>query len=279
MFKKTYAPRAKARTPKVIKAFKRLEKMSQYQEDICEGFANHDGNIIVRARAGTGKTSTIMEAIFRIPAGRKVLLAAFNKKIADELSDRLASCQELLQASVEAKTSHSLGLMFLREGWGKVDMGSVAGKRALYMRGEWIARTVLGKLATDDLVRKIKDLAAKCKAVCPFGTVEDAVQVALDFGIIPDSLSDYTVNHFGEWAMECLKLAQERMTICYERNNGAYLESKAFDVIDYDDMIFIPLVKGFARPMYDDIVIDEAQDMNFSQIELIIQACRNNPNL
>src|SRR4051794_15080233 len=41
-------------------------------------------NLVVRARAGTGKTTTILEGIFRAPEKRKVC-AAFNKRIAEEL--------------------------------------------------------------------------------------------------------------------------------------------------------------------------------------------------
>src|SRR5436190_20992705 len=46
------------------------------------------GNLVVRARAGTGKTTTIVEGVNRANDGQ-ILLAAFNKSIAKELQGRV----------------------------------------------------------------------------------------------------------------------------------------------------------------------------------------------
>ena len=59
-------------------------KWSEQQESIFGWFREGEGNLVVRARAGTGKTTTIIEAITYAPE-EKILLAAFNRKIADEL--------------------------------------------------------------------------------------------------------------------------------------------------------------------------------------------------
>lgn len=257
--------------------YKRMAKMNAWQEKICGWFANIYQNLIVRARAGTGKTTTIMEAIFYIEAGRKVLLVAFNKKIELELSRRLQMCEGMLKAIVEAKTSHSLGLMFLKMAWPKVDMFSADGKRAMWQRGQWIARTVLGSKATDILVKKIDQLASLGKGVCPFGTVEDLVKVALDYNVTPDSLSDYTVVEFAQWAKECMELAKSQTTTVWFRNGQTWTSGTIQNVINFDDMIFIPLTCGYVRPMFNDIVVDEAQDFNEGQIQLILRACINNP--
>jgi len=58
---------------------------SPQQKSIFDWFANGDGNLVVRARAGTGKTTTILEGV-KYANDRKILLAAFNKRIAQELS-------------------------------------------------------------------------------------------------------------------------------------------------------------------------------------------------
>src|SRR6185312_9207431 len=44
-------------------------------------------------------------------------------------------------------------------------------------------------------------------------------------------------------------------------------------IIDFADMVFLPLVHGWVRPMFDAVVVDEAQDMSVAQLALSIGAC------
>lgn len=73
-------------------------RWSDQQESIFEWFQSGRGNLVVRARAGTGKTTTIIEGIKRARE-RNILLAAFNKSI--ELAAKLGSAGR-------AKTLHGL---------------------------------------------------------------------------------------------------------------------------------------------------------------------------
>jgi DNA helicase-2/ATP-dependent DNA helicase PcrA len=61
---------------------------SKYQEAIFEWAANPEGSLMVKAAAGSGKTTTIVEAYRRLPKFTKALFLAFNKKIAVELQSR-----------------------------------------------------------------------------------------------------------------------------------------------------------------------------------------------
>src|SRR5580658_7297407 len=81
---------------------------SPQQQAIFQWFERGSGNLVVRARAGTGKTTTIIEALAHAPES-KILLAAYNKSIAEELSSRLTRG--------EAKTSHGVGFAFVRQQW------------------------------------------------------------------------------------------------------------------------------------------------------------------
>jgi len=62
---------------------------SVQQRAIFEAFRSAPGHVLVRARAGTGKTTTILEALQYAPES-KILLGAFNKQIADELQTRVS---------------------------------------------------------------------------------------------------------------------------------------------------------------------------------------------
>lgn len=46
------------------------------------------------------------------------------------------------------------------------------------------------------------------------------------------------------------------------------------DVVDFADMIFLPLVHRWVRPWFDLVVVDEAQDMTEAQLEVAMGACR-----
>ena len=57
---------------------------SAQQLAIFDWFKNGRGNLVVKALAGTGKTSTSVHAVSLAPE-RRVLMCAFNKRIAVEL--------------------------------------------------------------------------------------------------------------------------------------------------------------------------------------------------
>ena len=81
------------------------------QKEIFRDIANGVGHTVVIARAGSGKTSTIVEGFRYIPRGKKTLMVAFNKAIADELRQRAPSY-------VDTMTLHSLGFRAIRQTFG-----------------------------------------------------------------------------------------------------------------------------------------------------------------
>ena len=84
-------------------------KPSLYQVNILNAIRETNKNILVDAKAGSGKTSTLLLISDEIiKQGKKCLFLAFNKSIVTELQNRIQS------NNVEIKTLHSLGLSFLR---------------------------------------------------------------------------------------------------------------------------------------------------------------------
>src|ERR1035437_1007932 len=75
---------------------------SAYQKAIFKDIASGTGNTIVIARAGSSKTTVLIEGSRYIPKGKKSLFVAFNRHIALELRERLGSY-------IESSTLHSLG--------------------------------------------------------------------------------------------------------------------------------------------------------------------------
>jgi superfamily I DNA/RNA helicase len=62
---------------------------SPYQKAVFDFVQNGSGSAIVGAVAGSGKTTTIVQAVKLIPKDQSVLMLAFNKSIAEELNTRI----------------------------------------------------------------------------------------------------------------------------------------------------------------------------------------------
>lgn len=224
---------------------------SEQQKRIFEFFAAGEGNLVVRARAGTGKTTTIIEACGHAAHEDKILLAAFNKKIAVELQARVTA------PNVEAKTLHALGFAFIRRQWSNVKVDADV---------DWDrAALACGKRAPDEMVGLVKKLASLLKSVHPLTIdLEVVLELAQEFDLIPED----------EWEEE----GWDDMTVCKAAVEARDLakERDAKGRISFDDMVFIPIACDFIRAWYSMVVIDEAQDMNASQLLLAQGACKKN---
>src|SRR5271168_4443296 len=84
---------------------------SLYQKNIFRDIAQGTGHTVVVARAGSGKTSTIVEGFKYLPKGKKTLMVAFNKSIAEELKQRAPSY-------VDVMTLRSLGFRAIKQSFG-----------------------------------------------------------------------------------------------------------------------------------------------------------------
>jgi len=226
-------------------------KWSKQQQSIFNWFESGAGNLVVRARAGTGKTTTILEGINRAP-DENILLAAFNKRIADELSQRCTN------QNASVKTLHALGYAFVRRQWNELGPIEVDARRTLgllYEHAKAEHLPYIGKLPA----RWIASLATLMKELYPFdATQPDLIeQTGLDYGTLTD------LYRVGWGFQKVLPLVQT----CIEK-------SKAYTgKVDYADMLFLPLVLEMTEPLFDLVVVDEAQDMNRAQLDLALASC------
>lgn len=217
---------------------------SPQQLAIFKEFKEGNSNVVVRARAGTGKTTTIIEGINHAPE-QNILLAAFNKSIAEELKKKIKN------PNGQAKTLHSVGANIVYSNW--------KGCRLDDERGARLAKRASGA-APDTFVRMVQRLAALGKGMCPFPKPGDLEDIAYEYDIVPDE-SQQTQG----WTMDVLSTAAELAMEYASQSDGT---------IDFDDMIFVPVRNQWLRGKFDLVVIDECQDMNFSQILLAIGVCK-----
>lgn len=227
---------------------------SAQQEEIFGWFANEENvksNLVVVARAGTGKTTTIIEGISRAPESSK-LLCAFNKKIATELQTRIAECGA---QNTQAKTLHALGLSIVMKFRSvRVDASTRADK---------LTNAVCGNTAPDTIKRLVSKLHTLGRETAPYATkLGDLTATAIEFECVPDeswSTTGFSIEYVETKALEAMELA-------------ASVQSG--DVIDYSDMIFLPVRNHWVMPTYDLVVVDEAQDMNVAQLEIAQAVCK-----
>lgn len=206
---------------------------SPQQGAVFAWFAGGTGNLVVRARAGTGKTTTILEGVERAPES-SILLCAFNRRIADELSSRLRNPR------ATAATLHSAGYRALRRNWSNArpDGGS---KRA---RG--LAVAAVGEDAPDPMVGLVARLCTLGRECAPLATsARDLLALAEQHDLLPsaewedDGWDDRRVC---EGAFRAMELAARRPV------DG---------VIDFADMLYLPIRLRMIRPTYDLVVVDE----------------------
>lgn len=80
-------------------------KPSKYQRLVYTFIEKCKGNAVVNAVAGSGKSTTIVNALRIIPKDKKILFLAFNKSIVNELSEKVKDVP-----NVNVMTLHSLGV-------------------------------------------------------------------------------------------------------------------------------------------------------------------------
>lgn len=260
-------------------------KWSEEQTDFFRWYKGDYGacNAVERARAGTGKTTTIFGGLplaYEFIRKEKIILLAFNRKNNKEFKARIAADPIFTNhPGLESKTTHGLGHRFITYYWKvkKLELDDKLEQRRVLAHLETTRRHL--PKSTDPnvdpdeipmaMVILITQIISKLKNIIPlFPKVNEAVALAQKFSLEPDNgwLKD-------GWKTELLcKLAIDVMkkTAVEKPRPGA-----AEAVISHDDMLWIPLIQNLARPWYNLVVVDEAQDLNRAQIELIKRAMKS----
>lgn len=205
-------------------------------------------NLVVRARAGTGKTTTVEELCKHYAPERRQYVGAFNNRIYKELAERFEGIDY-----VETMTLHTLGHQFIKRQWNTARLDKVGA------RMERLARTAAGHDAPDQMISHIIDLAGHGKNMAPFGDAESLVPIAYRFQCAPDD----EWRQYGWTVQRVAQLARQVMSRALQQD-GQY---------DFDDMLFAPVANRWVNGRYDLVVIDEAQDMNYTQLLLALKVC------
>jgi len=228
-------------------------------------------HVVVEARAGTGKTTTLIEGLKRLKGlvttitpspqqkavwdalelskdARTVCFVAFNKSIAAELASRVP-------AGCEAKTMHGMGFGAVRKQFG----GSIGVNE--HRVTEIIARlmdyTDLKALRKDHgpLLGVVQRLVGLCKM--NLTTAEDPEEIAA-------LVSHYDIETEGVRMERVYDLVPQVLAEC--------LDVAKDRCIDFDDMVWLPVALDLQVFKFDLLLIDERQDLNKCQMQLALKA-------
>lgn len=213
---------------------------SSAQKDIFSFIKdNPTTSLCINAVAGSGKTTTILESMKYISPKERTIFLAFNKSIADELAGRVPSY-------VQAKTLHSLCMQIIREN----------------------AKIKLWKTKTDIM---LKDLLQSCGASEEIYWQERGVVSRVVSLLKANCLGSLDKDFLKEVCLETgIVLEEETEDLIYWIWDNLHTKGgKYWNIMDFDDMLRIPLLRNFQFPKYDTVFIDEAQDLNLVQHEIL----------
>lgn len=280
-------------------------ELSSYQKAIMNYVKTQRGNLLVDAKAGSGKTTTlVMVANELTNSGKKCLFLAFNKHIVEELQSKIQSTDCLI------KTVHSLGysfiLSYLYKKYGKdnykveVDTGKLRALVKEYYEKEFKKRldmyNATGTVSSDDFVTS--------DMIYDAPQLSEEEMKALHSDIISDfvSLCNFSRFYNINYREDYIGLRKLAKRFCWHL--FSYIDDGVFDDfneliiavidktkelfekpeedmmgkpiirIDYADMIYFPILYDMRVPYSvkqycDTVLVDECQDLNILQQKFI----------
>jgi DNA helicase II / ATP-dependent DNA helicase PcrA len=231
-----------------------MRNWSTYQLAVFENVANGTGHTVLDAVAGSGKTTTIEEAVKHVPAGKRTLFVAFNKSIATELSKRIHGGTPHAEVTgtgkavgVEVSTLHSYGLKCVSAALGRL--------RIDQYRVDNFCQAMHGNdPKTFEMRRDLAKIVSLAKGA--LASSEEEVDALIDaFGA--DSVNGNRV----QFVKDVVKLLEQ----CTGTQDGC---------LDFDDMIWLPVVLDLPQRKFDRVFVDETQDLNAAQIEMVLRAVK-----
>lgn len=222
---------------------------SPFQTSIFSFVESGSGNAIVEAVAGSGKSTTIIEAM-KLVRGSSIFLA-FNKSIADELKAK----------GVNARTFHSLtfGAVLRATGANQPEPDKL--KKILREAKDDGSMTERDHKLYSSFAMRLVGLAKQMgMGFLTRDTFEAWIDICAHHDIEPESESADLGTGI-EWARKLLDWSNKDPRV------------------DFDDMLYIAVRDRLTLPKFDFVFVDEAQDTNMIQREILRMIMRPNSRM
>lgn len=195
-----------------------------------------DGNLVIRARAGSGKTTTLVNIAKLLSTGKSITFLAFNKHIQEELKRKLPP-------NIYVYTSHGLGYSAIKRKYKDVEIDEFKVDKVVTRHAKnWDMSTIMNPF---QYVSNIKQMVNLIR-----------LTLTLDKRKVVDLADKYDIRFTPTDIDRCFLILEEMLN-----------DKKT---IDFTDMVYLPVVdkKIWLFPQ-DYVLVDEAQDLSKAQHELI----------
>lgn len=221
---------------------------SKYQKAVYIYIQKGKGNAVIDAVAGSGKSTTIVNALKLIPEDKKVLFLAFNKAIVEELKIKIGNMN-----NVEIKTLHSLGASAV--------MRSLDSKLSTDKYTSWVNNGMKYGILKPNIILANEDIS----------NYKQNIIKLIDLGRVnlvnsEKELDDISFKHN-------INILDNEVNIAIKGIKWGESETQ---IIDFTDMIYFPNVKKIRMNQYDWVFIDECQDLNAAQRNLFLKCLKPN---
>ena len=210
------------------------------QQAIIDAAVHTHDNLLLNALAGAAKTSTLEMICNALPPTEPVLSLAFNKRIADEMSQRLPG-------HVKCQTLNSLGHRSWAQALGSKRITLESRKNGTILKQIIDGASPAEKGELFDAFGDIVKLVAWMKSIgyIPAGKFSGATSL-ISREVLLAGLEDEDA----QWIPIAERVLFESIKMAY---NG---------LIDFDDQIYMSTLFGGNFPKYPLVMIDEAQDLS-----------------
>ena len=237
---------------------------SLYQRRILDFVRSGTGHGVVRATAGAGKTTTLVQVAASLPADLRVCFLAFANDAAKELKERLPS-------GVEAMTVHRLGrrtlASFMRKRGLTLKAPDATKYRAL-VRNE-LADVKMGFAVPEETLAECEEYLMDLVSYARLNLTDtkNSVEVralAGRYNLTPPEQGELEKEMHARLRVVLRKGMRQALTV---------------GLIDFTDMIYLPHVLNMPPPHYDFVCIDEAQDYSALALEFTMRLVKDGGRL
>lgn len=227
-------------------------KPTTEQFAILETIATSKSNLMIIARAGCGKTSTL-ELIDKTLGNHPALLICFNKSIADEAAKRMRS-------ATSVRTMNSIGHRI----WADFQRKKLR----------------LSPTKIRDIFKSIVDEATRAERHelwSLYDSVIEGVNMARAIGYIPKThaMSSKSIATWDDLVAAMDETPEPEACGLINKILNLSIAAAYDGLIDFNDQVYMPALFGGIYPRFPTIMIDEYQDLSPVNQALVSKLCRN----
>lgn len=213
---------------------------SAHQDRIYNFAVNGVGHLVVLARAGSGKTTTIKEVCRRMPRAR-ILVCAFDTRIRDELVERLRQLRH-----VQVKGLNQLGFGTL-----------------MRYRGQTLS---VDRYRLRDFMRRLVPEGHKSER----GDVFRLLSMCMaNLAIAPEHIQEMMY----AYDLRPADPALDERYVSWVQSALAFIEAPS-PTVSFDEQVYLPAKLNLTTGSYDVVIVDEMQDLTPAQYRLVVNAVK-----